>query len=406
MKSKKMSKAAVCFVITFLVLSFMTFLTSPDAAEKELKIGVLVGLSGTGATWGIGALNCWRFDEKRINNSGGLKIGNDVYTIKLIPEDDKYTASGGRAGAEKLIFRDKVKFILGPISSAAAVAVAPVCEENKVIMLPVCATPKVFTKDTKYVFKMHLPTSIAEYGVPAWIARKYPDVKRIAAFIVNDETGWSSYEYFKLAMKELEQSQPGRLKEAYYGLFDRGTTEFAPFLTKVLESKPDVIDIVGASSTETALIVKQARELGYKGLFSNMATVNAEEVTKVAGEKHAYGVINYSMSISNPPSKELEQYVRDYTKSMGEPPQDMHAFYVDHHNTLLMAIQKARSIDPEKVVAEMESWSTFPTRFGMARWGGKTTFGVNHQIIKPYPICDVKDGRNVMLELITPPSLP
>jgi branched-chain amino acid transport system substrate-binding protein len=349
--------------------------------------------------------NC-EFEAKKVNAQGGVKVGNDLYKINLISEDTKYTAEGGRAAVEKLIFRDKVKFMVGPMSSASAAAAAPIAEENHVIMLPVCSTPKVFTTNTKYIFKMHLPTSIAEFAYPNWLAKEYPSVKTIAVLSVNDETGWATYDYFKLGMKELEKEKPGRLTEVFKEVYERGTTEFTPILTRLLTKKPDIIDMSGASSTEGALMVKQARELGYKGMFFNAATLNLDELVKVAGVENAYGIVHYSFDLQDPPTKELAQYVQEYSKIMGKMPRDIHVFSIDHFSTLLMAIREAQSIDPDKVVAKMESWKTFPSRFGMAKWGGKKTLGVNHQILKPYPLSLIEKGKNIPKGLIAPPELP
>ena len=73
-----------------------------------------------------------------INDKGGINIKGDKYLIKIIAEDSKGSADGMIAAATKLIFDDKVKFIIGGVSIPPfRAAISKLTEDNKVLTMNV-----------------------------------------------------------------------------------------------------------------------------------------------------------------------------------------------------------------------------------------------------------------------------
>ena len=129
------------------------------AAQKELKIGAIFPLSGRGATWCLAAQKAITLKQKEVNGRGGLKVGTDTYKLEIMWEDDKYNAASGRMAAEKLVNRDKVKFILGSQSSAVILAVQPITEPNKILFLVDSYAKEVLAPDKPYTFRMVLTSN-------------------------------------------------------------------------------------------------------------------------------------------------------------------------------------------------------------------------------------------------------
>src|SRR3546814_14341480 len=69
----------------------------------------------------------------RSNAQVGLKVGGKSYKIELVAYDDKYQASEAVTAANRLIFEDKVKFIMGPMGGATALAIGPTVEKHGVL---------------------------------------------------------------------------------------------------------------------------------------------------------------------------------------------------------------------------------------------------------------------------------
>ena len=106
----------------------------PALAQETLKLGALVTLSGAGAAWGQGMKNAAELAADKVNAAGGLEVAGKKYKVEIIPYDDKYQANEAVTVANRLVFEDKVQYIIGPVGSAPALAIQPVTEKAKVLI--------------------------------------------------------------------------------------------------------------------------------------------------------------------------------------------------------------------------------------------------------------------------------
>ncbi len=118
---------------------------------KEDPVGLLVGLTGWFSVPGNIELTECKTAAEMVNDRGGMTIKGEKYLIDLVPEDMKSTNEGTTAAVNKLIYDDKVQFIVGP-SAFWGPASAPLCEANKMInVLGYCAnTPGELDKNTPH----------------------------------------------------------------------------------------------------------------------------------------------------------------------------------------------------------------------------------------------------------------
>ena len=107
--------------------------TTTPPAPKTLTIGSVWQLSGVGSETGIVQQRGEELCKDWINAKGGITVNGEKYLINIITEDIKSTAEGCVTGAQKLVFQDKVKFILGLTTPFQIDAVASVTEPNKVL---------------------------------------------------------------------------------------------------------------------------------------------------------------------------------------------------------------------------------------------------------------------------------
>jgi branched-chain amino acid transport system substrate-binding protein len=179
-------------LLTILAMAAVFILPlSPPAAAKDLKMGAIFPLSGRGATWGMAAQKAITVKQKEVNARGGLKVGGESYKLEIIWEDDKYNAASGRMAAEKLVNRDRVKFILGSQSSAVILAVQPITEPNSILFLVNSYAKEVLAPDKPYTFRMVLTSNEILQGMYPWMIKTYPNLKTVAFIEPNDATGWS-----------------------------------------------------------------------------------------------------------------------------------------------------------------------------------------------------------------------
>ena len=98
-------------------------------------IGSSLSLTGKYSTNGFHTQKGYDFAVKRINDTGGVKVGGKSYKLKVIYYDDESTPSRASQLTERLVKQDGVEFMLGPYSTTMTKAVAPVTEKYKVPMV-------------------------------------------------------------------------------------------------------------------------------------------------------------------------------------------------------------------------------------------------------------------------------
>lgn len=130
-------------VVLLAVLLALGAAAPVSAADKVLEIGVLGPLSGGAAAYGVELVRGAELRADEINKTGGLKVGGDVYKIKLITYDHKASAADAATAANKLVFQDKVKYIIGNAVGATCNAAQTVTEPQKVLFAFVCWGPTI-----------------------------------------------------------------------------------------------------------------------------------------------------------------------------------------------------------------------------------------------------------------------
>ena len=130
----------------------------PAHAQETLKLGALVTLSGAGAAWGQGMKNAAEVAADQVNEAGGLEVGGKKYRVQVVAYDDKYQANEAVTVANRLVFEDKVRYVIGPVGSAPVLAIQPMTEKNKVILLTLGFTSKALAADKPYTFRPNVTT--------------------------------------------------------------------------------------------------------------------------------------------------------------------------------------------------------------------------------------------------------
>jgi branched-chain amino acid transport system substrate-binding protein len=378
--------------IVLTVMLALSLAVPAGAAEKTLNIGVLGPLSGGAAQYGVELQRGAEMKSDEINKAGGLKIGGDAYKIKLISYDHKGLAAEAATAANKLVFQDKVKFIIGNAVGATCNAAQTVTEPQKVIFAFVCWGTNNLGPDKPYSFRSLLSQWEAAEPFYRWVKEKHPNIKRVAIISPNDTSGLDTNTAVVKAVKVLGYELVA--EETY----ERGTKDFYPILTKMLAQKPDMIDVAASPPAEAALLVKQARELGFKGAKGWTAGTNPYNLIQVAGKENAEGVwspININVK-SDFVSPAVRAFGDDYEKRYKELPGVIALANYAAFDVITKAMVEAQSIDSEKVLAALTA-KQYDTVWGKLVIGGKETYKIDRQFLYPLVISEVRDGKVVDL---------
>ena len=356
-------------------------------AQDTLKIGALVTLSGAGAAWGQALLYGAELAADDVNAKGGLEVGGKKYKIEVIPYDDKYQSGEAVTAANRLVSDDKVKYIIGPMGSAPALAVQPITEREKVVIMTLGFTSKALSPEKPYSFRPNLTTEETSYPIIAWLVKRF-NLKKVGGLFPNDESG---------------QQIAGDLSKAYEQagaqlsskeFFERQRVDMMPLLTRMLNAGIDAIELDGNSPATAGMIVKQARELGFQGPIVRNGGPATPEIVAVAGKAATEGMM--VTSLQDPDNKEVAHYAQRYWDKYKKKMNGFSPAFYDGTHMLFKAMQNAGTVtDSTKVRDELEKLNGFKGIQGVLTWSGKERYGIDHQVASPFFISEVKDGQEV-----------
>jgi len=378
----------VNFKKTIVALSLLGLGSLAYAADETLDVGVIATISGAGAGWGQAIQHGVELAAKEVNEAGGLEVDGKKYKINVITYDDKYQAGEAVTAVNRLVHQDKVKFIIGPVGSAAAVAIKPVTEKNEVIMSTMAFSEKILNENSPFTFRANVTT--VEFAQPQidWIVKKY-GIKKIGSFFPNDETGLQ-------VSKDVEKAY-GNAGVELVGkeFYERDRVDFVPMLTRLMGLDVDAIELNINAPSSAGLIVKQARDLGFEGLFIRTGGPSTQEIVNVAGEDASEGILVHTLI--DPDLATTQAYMQKHKENYTQAMNGFSPSFYDTARMIFEAIKQANTVDDTKaVVAKLENIKDFDGAAGKISWTGQDTYGINHQISTPFYVAEVVDGQEVI----------
>jgi branched-chain amino acid transport system substrate-binding protein len=366
---------------------------------KVLKMGACLPLSGPAAGYGQPTLASVQIEVDKINARGGVKIGANTYNIELISEDDQFTSDGAKTAAEKLVSQDRVKYIFGGQETNDTLGLQLVTTPNKVITFNMAwADTTLRNPDTgqaiPYAFKSMMAPHETLRGIWGYIQKAYPEVKRVAEFSPNTDSGIYGLELDSSLVKYLGY------EVVYSDYHEPGLTDFYPQLTKILATNPDIIHSTSSGVSDWGLIIKQAREMGYKGHFMQEVPIG-EIILGISGAEAAEGLITIDVVSQGPnASPAYIDFKNTYTAKAG--------FWIPGAlclppslECLLQAMQKAGSVeDTDKIQNILETESFHVMDLDM-RFVGKEYYGANRALGQPLLVSEIRGGKLVPVSTLS-----
>jgi branched-chain amino acid transport system substrate-binding protein len=360
-----------------------------NASAETLKIGVIAPLTGPAAAWGQATAGGPKILASEINAKGGLEVGGKKYQVEVVAYDDQYKAADAVAAYNRLVKQDGAKYVI-VMTSASTLAIKQNAEDDKVIALTSSLTPKAFDDKTKYMFRLYSPPTHFLSPLIGWMRANLKD-KRIVIINPNDETGWAQTENSQKVYKTQGFEVVGS------ELYERTTKDFQPLLTKLIGMKPEIIDVSTSSPATAGLIIRQARELGFKGVFVQTGAGGVADILAGAGKEAAEGTVN--VIYADPANPGYQRLAAEYKKANGQEPNNIIVAFYDAANILLRAVQKAGSVDDTAKVAASFA-QVLPAKSVQGdelSLGGKAEIGVDNQIMTVNYVGVIRNGAAVIV---------
>lgn len=395
-----MHKILARAIVVLVIIATTLIAPTGFAADKTLPIGVLGPMSGSAASYGLELVRGAEMKVDEINRAGGLTLGPDRYTIKLVIYDHKASAAEASTATNKLVFQDKVKFIIGNAIGATTNAAQSITEPAKVLFAFASWGTKNLGPDKPYSFRTILSQWEVAEPFYRWLRENHPSLKRVALIAPNDTSGLDT----NLAVNKV--AVPLGFTIVAEETYERGTKDFYPVLTKILSRNPEMVDISAAPTGDAGLIAKQLWELGFRGRKGWTAGTTPTGLVEIAGKQAAEGLwtpanINVHGQHVDPAVK---RFALDYEKRYKETPGVVAVGNYAAFDVITRAMRDTGSVEPERVLDTLTK-KAYQTVWGSLVIGGKETYGIDRQFLFPFVISEVRDGKLVEVTRLLPDAL-
>lgn len=366
--------------LLFLGLVFFIAIFGCAKQEQEIKIGAVLPLTGDAAIYGQMARKAAELAVEEINSSGDISGKK----LTVIYEDTQLNPQITSNAVNKLIAVDKVSVIVGPMASNTLLAVAPIVEKNKVVLISPAATSHKITEAGDYIFRT-IVSDIYDGTAMAQYAYNKAGYRNVGIFYVDEEGPRGVTNAFMNEFKRLGGKIPIAEKST------RDGTDFRSEITKIRNANPDAVYFAGYAN-ETVLFLRQARELRLNKQLMTHQLIDDPEIIKRAGET-ANGVIFTTPKLT---PETGGQAVKDFferfkQKYNGEEPQN---FAPNTYDAIMLIAQAMRKYgtDAKSIKRGLYEVKNFQGA------SGNITIDQNGDVVQPMMIMTIRDGRVLPLQ--------
>ena len=352
------------------------------AAGDTIKVGVFLPLTGDNAAGGELELR-------------GIKLANKLHPevlgkkVQLIVADNKSDKAEAASVAARLIEKDKVCTILGTYGSSLAMAAGNIVKDAKVPAIGTSCTNPQVTANNDYYFRACFidpfqGTVMANYAFKQG-AKKVAIVQE-----VSNDYSVGLAKFFVEAFQKLTNDKNSIIDVANY---QTGDKDFTAVLTNLKAKNPDAVFAPG-NFTESALLIKQARQLGMKVPFMGGDTWETQEFIDVGGKDVEGCVLSTAFDREKASTEEAKKFLKAYTDEYKGEPSALSALGYDSYLIAIDAIKRAGGTDSKKIR------DAIATTKDLEAVTGKTTLDKNGDAIKAAVIKVVKDGKFKYLDFV------
>lgn len=331
-------KCAIAFLLgpilsSLLLIGCDRFAAEPTPADlsQSLPIGVALAQSSNLALLGQESVNGAKIAEQYFNAQGGI----NGKPLKLVFQD----AGGDEAGAinafQTLITKNKVLGIVGPSSSQQAFSANPLADLAKVPVVGPTNTAEGVPEIGYYIARVASPVTVLAPNSIRAAMKLNPAIRTVAVFYAqNDAFSQSETEIFQKAIRAKGLSIVTVQK------FQTTDSDFQTQATAAMNRKPDLI-VISSLAADGANLVRQLRELGYRGLIVSGNGLNTPNIFPVCG-RYCDGVLIAQAYSPNHPNAINQAFRAAYQRQYNQdPPQ----FSAQGFTAVQVFVEALRSLD-------------------------------------------------------------
>ncbi len=314
----KTAKAIVWVVVIVLVIWGIVKLAgggSNQTAQNDtgpIKVGIIAPLTGDAAVYGEPARNVMQLAVDEINAAGG--IGGR--TINLVVEDGKCNGKDGADAAQKLVNVDKVRVIIGGFCSSESMAAVPIAAAGSVALFSNGSSNPGLTSISPFFFRDY-PSDSSQGAVLAQAAHD-KGWKKVA--MVQEQTDYAAGIY-KAFNDKFVTLGGVTVKED----FPTQTSDFRSVLSKLKDSKSDVLFIDTQTPAVATRIMEQIQQLKWKPALIINDGISGDPATLSKNATLLEGALTAEFGV-DPSNAKFQHLISAYKAKYGvEPPYQSYA---------------------------------------------------------------------------------
>lgn len=346
------------------------------ADQNVVKVGVFLPLTGDNAAGGELELR-------------GIKLANQLHPevlgkkVELVVADNKSDKAEAASVAARLIEKDKVSVLVGSYGSSLSMAAGNIVKENKVPAVGTSCTNPQVTANNDYYFRACFIDPF-QGKVMAEYAHQNGFKKVAIVQEVSNDYSVGLAKFFREEFVKLTGDENSIVDVANY---QTGDKDFTAILTNIKALNPDAVFAPG-NFTESALLVKQARQLGIDAQFMGGDTWETQEFIDVGGKDVEGVALSTAVDREKASTEEAKKFLDAYTKEYNGEPSALTAMAYDAYLIAVSGIEKAgTATDTVKIRDAIAATKDLECVTGM------TTLDENGDPIKGVVIKTVKDGK-------------
>lgn len=313
---------------------------APAAGGDVIKIGVFEPQTGENGGGGLQEVYGIRYANQQFPT---VKVGDKEYKIELVEADNKSDKTEAVTAAQSLISAG-CSVILGSYGSGVSIAAGEIFSDAQVPAIGCsCTNPQVTLGNDYYFRACFIDTDqgriVANYCANNFGAKKVATIQEVS----NDY----SVGLVKIFTENFKALTGDENCIVATGNYNTGDQDFTGILTNIKQANPDAIFAPG-NYTESALIIKQARQLGITAPFIGCDTWETGPFIEVGGADVEGAIMTTFFDDKNPVNDAGKKFVEEYNKKYPEKNGNIDsvaALGYDAYMLALDAIERAGTTD-------------------------------------------------------------
>jgi ABC-type branched-subunit amino acid transport system substrate-binding protein len=319
---KALGLAVGALALTHLPAAAQTKVTNEGISASEIVIGTHQDLSGPIKVWGVPVSNGMKMAVEEVNTAGGI----NGRKLRMILEDNGYDPKKAVLASQKMVERDKIFSMIGPMGSPTVLAAQDVLFDAGVLQL----------------------------------------FKKPCLMHQDDEYGKNVLDGFT------QQLEAMKATPASITSYKRGASDFSAQVAKMKSDGCDMV-VLGTVIRETIGAMSEAKKLGWDVTFLGATPTNVLEVPTLGKEavEGLYAASGFEIPYEDTAQGKVKEWLANYKKMFGT---DANTQAIIGYNAIMTfayyANKAGKDLSGQKMLDALESGDKFldifnspPTKF-------------------------------------------